>query len=127
MDDVIAVEVRLVDGGSRYFLTWGRIQDPVDPQPVCALVLRMSRSCALGGEPVTARLCASLREAADSPQAPYFYECFKQFCPTSRPRGRGYRRWRARTGAQMEHGKQIAYCGRPADARDTADDRDTDR
>jgi len=67
VDDVVAVEVRLADGGLRYFLTWGRIQDVVDPEPVCELVLRFSRGCALGGVPVSARVCDTLREAADSP------------------------------------------------------------
>lgn len=39
MDDVVAVEVTLADGGLRYFVTWGRIQQTVDPEPVCKLVL----------------------------------------------------------------------------------------
>lgn len=39
MEDLIAVEVRLADGQSRYFLTWGRIQQAADPGPVAALVL----------------------------------------------------------------------------------------
>lgn len=59
-DDVIAVEVRLGDGGSRFFLTCGRIQDPVEPDPGSALVLESSRSCSLG-EAVRARVCDTLR------------------------------------------------------------------
>lgn len=55
MEDVIAVEVRLADGARRFFVTWGRIQDPVDPDPVCAVVMRFARGCGLGGEAVTAR------------------------------------------------------------------------
>src|SRR5262249_52096581 len=39
VDDVIAVRVTLADGGERYFLTWGRIQDVIDSAPVSALVL----------------------------------------------------------------------------------------
>ena len=35
MDDVVAVELGLGDGEPRYFLTWGRIQNAVDPAPVC--------------------------------------------------------------------------------------------
>jgi len=115
MDDVIAVEVRLADGRQRYFLTWGRIQDHVDPGPVCELVLRFSRSCSLGGVAVSARLCATLREAADSPDAPYFYECFLAF--TSRPAPSGeedYQAWKAAITEKMERGQEICYCGRPA-------------
>jgi hypothetical protein len=76
VENVVAVEVALTDGGKRYFLTWGRIQDVIDPAPLCDVVLRFAASCSLGGMPATARLCHMLRKAADSPQAPYFYECF---------------------------------------------------
>jgi hypothetical protein len=40
MEDVVAVRVDLVTGESRYFMTWGRIQDVVDPEPLEALVMR---------------------------------------------------------------------------------------
>lgn len=114
MDDVIAVEVRLADGRQRYFLTWGRVQDHVDPEQVCDLVLRFSRSCSLGGVPVSARLCATLREAADSPDAPYFYECFLGFASRPVPSGDGHQEWKATIAEKMEAGQEICYCGRPA-------------
>lgn len=111
---MIAVAVRLADGGQRYFLAWGRIQDAVDPEPVCALVLRYSRSCSLGGAPVSARLCATLREAADSPDAPYFYEAFLQFASRSAPSEADYPAWKAGVAERMEAGRDIWYCGQPA-------------
>ncbi len=113
MDDLIAVEVRLTDGRRRYFLTWGRIQDAVNPGPVCDLVIRFSRSCSLGGVPVSARLCSTLREAADSPDAPYFYECLFGF--TTRPASpeEGYQIWKQRIAEKMEAGQEISYCGQP--------------
>jgi hypothetical protein len=114
VDDVIAVAVRLADGRQRYFLTWGRIQDNVDPGPVCDLVFRFSRSCSLGAAPVSARLCATLREAADSPDAPYFYESFLAFASRLVPSGEDYPAWRARIAERMEAGQDISYCGRPA-------------
>jgi hypothetical protein len=114
VDDVIAVAVRLDDGRERYFLTWGRIQDKIDPGPVCDLVLRSSRSCSLGGAPVSARLCATLREAADSPDAPYFYECFFQFASQPPPSEEDYPAWKARIAERMEAGRDISYCGQPA-------------
>jgi hypothetical protein len=79
MEDVVAVEVELEDGARRYFLTWGRIQDAVDPGPLCALVLAVAPRFALGGTPAHARLCETLRQAAGSDAAPYFYECLLRF------------------------------------------------
>jgi hypothetical protein len=52
VEDVIAVEVTLTDGARRFFLTYGRIQDRVDPGPVCELVLRHAHRYALGGKAV---------------------------------------------------------------------------
>jgi hypothetical protein len=114
VEDVIAVAVRLADGRQRYFLTWGRIQDSIDPGPVCELVLRFSRSCSLGGVPVSARLCGTLREAADSPDAPYFYESFLACASQPPPAGEDYPAWKARVAEKMEAGQDIWYCGQPA-------------
>jgi hypothetical protein len=111
---VVAIEVTLTDGGKRYFLTWGRIQDPVDPAPVCNLVLRFAASCSLGGTPATARLCATMRDAADSPDAPYFYECFAAISSRRMPLGDDYRIWQAERAAEMQAGHEIWYCGRSA-------------
>jgi hypothetical protein len=61
MKDVMAVEVTLADGGKRYFLTYRRRRDSDDPGPVCELVMGYAETCSLGGEPVSARLCETLR------------------------------------------------------------------
>jgi hypothetical protein len=114
MEEVVAVEVRMADGSARYFLTWGRIQDTVDPRPVCDLVMEAADGVALGGQPASARLCDTLREAADSGTAPYFYECFMTFARERIPFGDGYAAWRQERAAAMEAGKEIAYCGTPA-------------
>lgn len=113
MDDVIAVEVRLADGARRFFVTWGRIQHPVDPDPVCAVVIRFARDCALGCDPVTARLCSTLRDAADSDDAPLFYEALLSYSRQAIPFGDGYEAWRTQMADAMTRGQQIAYCGRP--------------
>jgi len=115
MHDVIAVEVRLANGDPRYFLTWGRIQDAVDAGAVCALVLHASSSFSLGADPVSARICNTLREAAQSPNAPYFYECLLTFSHQPIPYGEGYAAWRTATDLAMRAGKEISYCGRPPD------------
>src|SRR5689334_14731603 len=72
MEDIVAVEVTLDTAEKRYFLTWGRVHHRVDPAPLEALLLRVGRAFDLGGAPVSARLCATLQEAAGQP---YFYEC----------------------------------------------------
>jgi hypothetical protein len=113
MDDVIAIEVRLADGASRYFLTWGRIQDPVNPTPVCELVLEASQRFALGGVAVQARLCDTLKEAAESRAAPYFYECLLKFGREKIPFGERYETWRQEKATAMCTGRDIAYCGQP--------------
>jgi hypothetical protein len=116
MEDVVAVEVRLADGGRRFFMTWGRIQDAVDPDPVCAVVMQFAEQSSLGPPPVAARLCSTLREAADSEDAPYFYEALTSYCRSSIPFGDGYERWRQEMDRAMRQGKEIYYCGQPTSA-----------
>lgn len=113
MENVVAVAVRLADGSVRYFVTWGRIQDTVDPQPLEALVLRHSPTFDLGGEAVAAQLCHSLREPAESAPAPYLYDCLVGFCAHAIPFGRRYERWRAQKARLMDAGRELAYCGNP--------------
>ncbi|MEV6931629.1 hypothetical protein AB0M46_45045 [Dactylosporangium sp. NPDC051485] len=113
MDDGIAVRVTLEDGAERYFLTWGRIQHAVDPEPVCALVLKWAGQFGLGGRPVSAQLCGTLREAADSGSAPYFFECLLELARRPAADDPGYPQWRASIAAEMEQGRAIYYCGRP--------------
>ena len=108
VDDIVAVEVRLADGQRRYFLTWGRIQDPVDPRPLAAVVLRNSTAFALDGEPVSARVLRDLRAAAS---APYFGESFFKMCQRPIPFGSGYEPWREQVAAEQEQGKSLWYLG----------------
>lgn len=114
VEDVVAVAVNLTDGSNRYFLTWGRVQDKVDPGPVCEAVLRYASSCSLGAGPESARLCVTLREAADSADAPSFYECFLALASQPVPRGAEHEAWRAQKASEIAAGREIWYCGRPA-------------
>jgi hypothetical protein len=113
MDDVVAVELQLTDGGLRYFVTWGRIQDEVDPEPLASLVLEHSRRVSLGGLAERVRVCQSLREAAESNSAPYFYESLLVFARQPIPIGPDYQQWRAERATAMAEGKEIVYCGEP--------------
>jgi hypothetical protein len=108
VEHIVAVEVRLANGQRRHFLTWGRIQDPVDPQPLAEVVLRNSTAFALDGDPVSARVLRSLRPAAN---APYFLECFFQMCQRPIPLGSGYEQWREQVAAEQEQGKALWYLG----------------
>jgi hypothetical protein len=114
VDDIVAVRVRLDSGDSRYFVTWGRAFDAVDPTKLQEVVLRYAGSCALGGEPVSAEVCWSLRDARDET---YFYEAVADFAAqlASRPADSGWRGWLDERATEMENGREIYYLGLPHD------------
>jgi hypothetical protein len=109
MEDIVAVAVTLDNGERRYFMTWGRIQDSVDPQPLEDLVLRHARSNALGGEPVSSQVCTTLQEAS---QEPYLFEALVSFASRPIPFGPKYEDWRREKAAEMEEGQDLYYLGR---------------
>jgi hypothetical protein len=115
VDDIVAVAVALDTDEERYFLTWGRIQDTVDPAPLAALVLEHSTGCTLGGKPVRARVCHTLQEAA---KETYFYECLFSMAQRPIPFGDGYAAWREERGRLMAEGRELWYLGRPMEGRD---------
>ncbi len=110
MQDVVAVAVKLENGETRYFLTWGRIHDSVDPKPLEEQVLAMSTRFALGARPIGARVCMTLQEAATQP---YFYECFFTMSQKKIPVGPKYGDWAAATRGLMAEGKEIYFLGSP--------------
>jgi hypothetical protein len=38
VDDVVAIKAKTDEGKTRYWLTWGRLFDAVDPEPMIAVV-----------------------------------------------------------------------------------------
>lgn len=108
MEDIVALEVTTDIGRRTYFLTWGRIQDPVDPGPLETLAMRVVGKFATPGTPVRARVCDSLQEARE---APYFFEHFFGFCQKQIPFGDGYEAWRERMDERMRAGHEIASLG----------------
>ncbi len=92
MDDIVAVAIELEDGTQRYFLTWGRIQDRVNPKRLEEIVLKHSTSFRLGEER-------------------YFYECFFDMCQKKIPHGDHYESWRRKMDKRMRQGYEISYCG----------------
>jgi hypothetical protein len=108
----VAIAVELDDGSERFFLTWGRIQDSVDPKMIEELVLKASERFNLSWKPRASRLCFTLQEASN---APYFYECFFTMCQTLIPLGQQtYEPWRQKMNDEMQKGRQLWYLGQPA-------------
>jgi len=108
MEDLVAVALELEDGEEHFFVTWGRIQHPVDPGPLERLVMDNAHGFSLGGTAVRARLCGSLREAA---HAPYFYEALFNFARQG-PLAANYAKWRSARAEAMAAGKELYYVGR---------------
>lgn len=77
------------------------------------LVLKHSRAFSLGDEPVAGVVCQTLREAASSDSAPYFYECLLKFASAPIPDGDAYELWRDEREEAMRVGREISFCGRP--------------
>ena len=116
MDDWVAVEVKTDSGRSGFVITWGRIQDAIDPRPLEELTLRIATQFSIGGKPVSARVCLTLREAADQPD---FYEALLTFAQKPIPYGQGYDEWRRERAKAMEEGREIYFLGRPPELPST--------
>ena len=107
MDDLVAVKVTDEEGGLHYFITWGRIFDAVDPQPLLeAITPHLS---VFGIKNLTGiSLCCSLREASSQP---YFYEALFVFGQKKIPFGKRYECWRKKQKKAIKKGKEIYYLG----------------
>jgi hypothetical protein len=108
VEDLVAIEVRTKRGQFCYFLTWGRIQDAVDPAPLAELILSVADQFSVPGAPDSARVCGSLQEARG---APLFYEGLFEFAQRPIPFGPDYETWRIETDAKMRTGKEIYFAG----------------
>ena len=110
MDHLVAIAVELEGGAERFYMTWGRIQHAVDPEPLEQLVLRYCVRNDLGGNPLKARMCRTLQEAS---HAPYFYEALFSFSQTRIPFGDQYKAWRSELNERMQRGEELYYLGNP--------------
>jgi hypothetical protein len=97
-------------GGSRYFLTWGRLFDPVDPARLEAAVRTHLDKFDLGGTPVSVEVCLTLQEASSQP---YFYEALWWFAQQRVPFGPAYKRWASSKRRRLADGHELRYLGRP--------------
>ncbi len=110
MDDIVAVKVRDSKVGVRYFITWGRIFDRVDPKSLESVIAKHVSNYGIANlKAVT--VCDSLQEAS---RARYFHEALFHISQQRIPYGtRTYAAWRAKTRKLMMSGKQLFYCGNP--------------
>ena len=114
MDDVVAVRLVMDDGSKRYFVTLGRIFDAVEPQRLLRAVAEHAKAYDLQGTVVEVSLCEMLREAADSSEAPYFYEAMLAISRVPIPFGKNHAKWQRRTRKAIRRGQHMHYCGGPA-------------
>lgn len=111
VDDIVALKATLLTGQELYFLTWGRLFDPVDAEPLIEVVrphvMRMAR------DPIRdIRLCESLQEAAGTP---FFFEAFFKICQERIPFGRDHPAWAKAKADELREGKGIHFLGRQDD------------
>jgi hypothetical protein len=122
VDDIVAVEVLAPSGGPFFVMTFGRVQESVDPSQLEEIVLENAPRFSGIDDPTSARVCWSLRIARD---APYFYECLIEAAAelaVTPTRGLRYKRWRQRTDREMRAGQHLWYLGDPS----RVPDRDVD-
>jgi hypothetical protein len=110
VDDWVAVEVKTDTGRSGFFVTWGRIQDAVDPRPLEDVTLRVATRFSIGGRPVSARVCAALREAAAQPE-----RGLADLAQKPIPHGEGYDEWPREKLEAMAEGREFCFLGAGSD------------
>jgi hypothetical protein len=109
MEDVVAVRVKLTSGRARYFLTWGRVPETLDPNLLLVLVGRNLHRFDLGGAPAVVELCPTLQDASNEP---YFHEALFRMGQQQIPVGPGYSAWQKRVLLGLEDGTELYYLGR---------------
>jgi hypothetical protein len=109
VEDIVAVRATLETGEARYFLTWGRVMDAVDPGPIEKAVRNYCNHVDLGGKPISVELCDSLQMAAGER---YFYEHFFKMTQKKIPVGPEYSAWAAEVANKIRSGREIYYLGR---------------
>lgn len=117
MEDIVALKVTLTNGEARYFMTWGRVFDPVDPAPLQDAVWNQLHRFQIPTSPKSIAVCDSLQEAAGER---YFYEALVKFCQLPIPFGSRYRIWATAARRRILKGQDISYLGSPLEPREGA-------
>lgn len=109
MDTLVCIRVELVQAvESAYFMTYGRVFNPIDPEFLLKLVSRALPKFGLEGKATELEVCATLASAS---AAPYFYEALSEATSLRCGGDRDYDSWCKSTRNLMEDGKLIWYLG----------------
>lgn len=107
MEDLVAVKVTDDAEVDHYLITWGRIFDRVDPNPLLEAITPHLSS--FGIKKFTRMsLCRSLRDASSQP---YFYEAMFLFGQKKIPFGKNYTAWQKKQKKAIRKGQEIYYLG----------------
>ena len=108
MEAVVAIKVVDEKGIEHFFMTWGRVFNAVDPEPLFRAIKPYLPK--FGVSPTSSMtLCESLREASSQR---YFYEALFFFGQTKIPFGDEYSSWCEQQCEKIECGKEIYYLGK---------------
>ncbi len=110
MDDIVAVRAETDAGQVGFWLTWARVFDAIDPDPMIAAIRPHLRLVDQRGELAQVRVCLSLQEAASQP---YFYEGMWSLGQTKIPFASGYEEWKAEKRMLLSEGRDLCYLGDP--------------
>jgi len=108
MEEVVAIKVVDAKRATHFFLTWGRVFEPVKPKLLLNAVRGGLRQFGIRGIR-RIRVCDTLQAAAGQP---YFYEALIAFSQQRVPYGKAYPKWAATRRKQIEAGKEIYYLGK---------------
>lgn len=103
MEDIVAIRVVDSRGRRHFFVTWGRVFDSVDPEPLLDAVRSSLPKFGALSKIRSIQVCETLQDAS---KQPYFYEALVSF---SRERILSDRVRRAR----ILSGRDIYYLGKP--------------
>jgi hypothetical protein len=108
MEDLVALRVTLTTGQKRYFLTWGRLYDPVEPAGLIEVVTPHVQRRSREGDVASIELCESLQEASNEP---YFYEGLFDMARDGPTYGPDYQAWAQAKRERLSEGKELYYLG----------------
>jgi|SRR6266850_1197486 len=109
MDDIVAIRVSDKKKGNVAFLTWGRVFDSTDPQPLKnAVASAVAKRFGLR-DIVSIEICESLQDVT---RHKYFFEALIAVSSKPIPYGRRtYKPWAAKMRREIKNGKALYSLG----------------
>ncbi len=107
MEDLVGIKIVDKTFGIVGFITWGRIFNRVDPQPLLDIVTKhLSKFGIVAVESI--EVCDTLQEISS---LPYFYEALFEFSQRIIPEGKIYKDWQKNMSKALERGEGIYFLG----------------